>query len=428
MSIIQIHSKDIYDIDNQKVIDNAIDKINIFNAKKVVQDNHYNEPVYNGKILGNFTLDSEPLNDREVKLFNTVVNINNPVIYFYGSYVYADNQYYVSKVVNIPLQYDLTHKIASLLLGTNKDGTKNINYVCYGKVIKGTTNSSIGIAANTNGVAVQSWSSFAIPPINNGYYKKEERLGSYFMPTEYSKTTTNDDYTISVTAHIDIPTKDNLGTVTASKVTIDGQDYLQLDLQNILCGIRITEMGGRGTALPLATNKTALSGTISGGTYTEYIPSQVNITVYGNTIGIDLQNETITIGDGQNIMRYDGNELMQITNSPSIQETYQKIIDNWKHGKEVAELRLGISDFYDENDKLCISPYQKGYPMLIHIGDLVCPWVYGADRKDKPMSRYPNGEPKVFRVVSEEVSYDGAVWQTINILEVYQERLQELNK
>lgn len=309
----------IYGYQNDKVIDNQIDHIYINGVRRVKPDNHYNISVYNEDIYSGFNVQSEPLNDKEVQLFNTAVNINNPVILFYGSYVYADNQYYISKVVNVPIQQDISHKVIKLLLGESKDGRKEIEYVVSGKINKGTTNSSIGISANTNGVAVQSWSSFAIPPIgDNGYRPTETTEGSFYMPTEYSRTTVSENGDIVLTAKIDIPTKDNLGTITATEVTIDGQQYLQLDIQNLLCGIRINEVGGRGTALPLATNKTALSGTISGGTYTEYIPEKVTITVYGNTIGLSFTEETICVGDknGKNPYRMDGNELMQIIDVP----------------------------------------------------------------------------------------------------------------
>lgn len=312
--VIRIPSKNIYSIENNKVIDNNIDFIEAI-VRKAVPDNHYNESVYNENVYEGFEIESEPISNKEAQPFATAVSTTNPVFYVYGSYVYADNQYYVSKVINIPIQYDNTHKVDALYLGLDKEGEKEIKYVCSGKIIKGTTNAFISITAKTNGIAVTEWSAIGVPPINNGYYKQEETTGSFSVPSEYSKTTISENGEIVVTAKIDIPTKDNLAEtdVTAKLVTIDGKDYMQIDIKNLLCGIRLSEVGGRGTATPINGNKTSLGGYIRGGTYTEYIPEQVTITVYGNTIGISLKEEKISIGNGKNVYSFSGNELIQMT-------------------------------------------------------------------------------------------------------------------
>lgn len=56
--------------------------------------------------------------------------------------------------------------------------------------------------------------------------------------------------------------------------------------------------------------------------------------------------------------------------------------------------------------------------MVFDIGDNVIPQMYGADGKDHPMSRYPDGTPKVFRVCGTKIYYDGAVWQELSLQEV----------
>lgn len=492
-SPIIIPSKHIYQIDNQKVIDNKVGKIEV-QVKSVEPDNHYDETVYNEDINNGFTLNSSPIQKREVTLFNNVVDVANPIVYFYTAYIYADNQYYVSKTINIPIQLDTKHIVASILTGLNSKGEKNIKYVCQGKIVQGITNSSVVFTATTSGTNVQSYSAIIIPPTNDGYYQEQENSGIFFVPTQDSYTTKNSDGTISVTAKIDIPSIDNLAEITASEVTIEGKQYFQLSLQNILCGIRITKGGGRGTAVSSATNKTVLSGSVSGGRYIEYIPEMVTISVYGNTVGINLRNEVITIGDGNNVMSFSGNELMQMTNTPSVEETYEKASAYYKNGKEVATIRVGIEDYdsevakyidinvintYKEGDEeyyyeFTSTEYQfkvgdlfrlgtewnkvlyivgdvygsvasyeveqeektvvimgkkksisksgeNGLPMTFHIGDIVIPYIYGADHKDKPMSLNKDGTPKQFKVISKGLPTNGAIFQRL-VLQEYTEQ------
>ena len=50
--------------------------------------------------------------------------------------------------------------------------------------------------------------------------------------------------------------------------------------------------------------------------------------------------------------------------------------------------------------------------------DQVIPMVFGADGKDKPMSLYLDGTPKVFAVLGTKMYYDGAVWQELSLQEI----------
>ena len=59
----------------------------------------------------------------------------------------------------------------------------------------------------------------------------------------------------------------------------------------------------------------------------------------------------------------------------------------------------------------------KELPMSFHIGDVVVPYIYGANGKDRAMSNYKNGKPKEFYVTSSKVYYDGAILQELSLLE-----------
>lgn len=359
MAVIKIPSKHIYSIDNQKVIDNQVDKIEVQSAR-VVPDNHYNEPVYNGIAQGEYDINSEKYSDGDSRLLSSVVSMTNPIVYCNSSFIYEDNQYYINKIINIPIQLDNKHIVRSLLLGIGSDGTKRIKYSCSGKIISGKTDALVLLTATVSGAAVSSWKCSQIPAMH--YYDSIEKIDQYDILNEY-KNKIDFESGYSLTAKIEPKFIDNLGDITAKEVSLNGLPYLQLDLKNILCGIRIVRSGGQVAARQITSGSSNLSGTGGHSEYEEYIPESVTITIYGNTIGIDLKNEIVTIGNGSHIMSFSGNELMQTTNSPSIQSNYIKIIEQYKNGKEVAALRCGIEDYYDADSQdieINILSYSRG--------------------------------------------------------------------
>lgn len=101
------------------------------------------------------------------------------------------------------------------------------------------------------------------------------------------------------------------------------------------------------------------------GTATFYDPKRVEITVNGDTIGIDLEDKSIIYGDenSPNIISIDGNELMQTENylgedtSISALEWFDTTtLPEYKNGKETATILCSISDYYDHIGKIAISP------------------------------------------------------------------------
>lgn len=61
--------------------------------------------------------------------------------------------------------------------------------------------------------------------------------------------------------------------------------------------------------------------------------------------------------------------------------------------------------------------FSEKIPMTFDIKNEVIPMVFGADGRDRPMSRYNDGSPKVFNVVGRKMIYDGAVWQELTLQE-----------
>jgi hypothetical protein len=67
-------------------------------------------------------------------------------------------------------------------------------------------------------------------------------------------------------------------------------------------------------------------------------------------------------------------------------------------------------------------PYEApNYSMACSLYDEVIPMVFGADKKDRAMSTYPDGTAKVFQVLGVKTYYDGAVWQELSLQELPQQ-------
>lgn len=361
MAII-IPSKDIYEINNQKVVDNEVDNVEV-GAKNVVQDNHYSETVYNENVEEGFYSDSEIVISTNHDLFASIIPQTNQRMPFYACSVCANAQYYLNKTIYIPFVIDNTHILNGILTGVDKNGNTNISYSCSGKIINGRTSTGITVIIQANTYIVENAISvFAPPSIEEGYIVETEEDGAYTIPNEETNNYSDSNYTVET--KITIARKDNLSSVKAEKVIIDSKEYLKVDLTGILCGIRIIKSSGEGTAFPTENYKPligtgTLSGSVSNTTYVQYIPKQVSITIYGNTLGINLEDETVKIGDGQHVYSFSGNELMQTSN------------------KKTTLCMVSVGDFIRSNgEDFSVYSVTQSYP-AIHSGDVL---IYNGEK------------------------------------------------
>lgn len=496
MSVIKIPSKHIYSINNQKVLDNIVDKIEVAEYE-VFMDNHYEEAVYNEEIKYNETDFFE--NSHGVDNANEVMavdRVTSGAIGFFASFIYAENQIYLNKTIDIPMLQDKTHFLRKLLLGADENGNSDIKYTCSGKVISGTTNATSNTVVFVTNLSEVDWHYTTIKMATE-YNELEKEQQDYTVENEYENEMVKDG--VTVVSKIVTGKNNPFGDVKAEEILKDGKPYLRINLENILCGLRIVIGGGRGLATKNETQANMYSGTVSDSTYKEYVPEYVTITFYGNTIGIDLKEETVSINEnGKNVISFTGNELMQSTNSPSIEDTYSKVIDEYKDGKELSTIRCGIEDYYSYKEeivaiqivssnnllnnplvtitadaglsigdilvlgeeagryrgrqlevvsidwnktytckpsvnivgdfpidtsatlsirKVISKTRENNLPMTIQMGDIVIPYKFGANGKDKPMSLKKDGTEKEFEVVGKNIIYDGAIWQELTIQE-----------
>ena len=135
----------------------------------------------------------------------------------------------------------------------------------------------------------------------------------------------------------------------------NGVEYYLLEF-NVICGVRVVKMGGNGGNSPIAL----------AGTYEEYVPEQIEITIYGNTIGINLTDGSVTYGSGNKPYSLSRNELLQ--DNGKVGETLltehlaNNVLNQYAKGKETATLLCSISNYFDENGNLSIN--DKGFALI----------------------------------------------------------------
>lgn len=515
---IKIPSKNIYDIDNPKIRDNMIDNVNV-EQTVIKPNNEYDVSVYNEKITNFELIDKETVNYniKSAGFSQTGGGVTSVVGEM--NYVGIDNQKTSLKNLKIPILQ--TNKyIDKIKNGLNRDEENEIKVSLYGNLERGTATATWNatyVSQNNFDVTKGDIITTATKTVETNYSipKKVEYL---YNGTLY--TIQNEISTIDV---------GNIATASFTTETIDNTDYFVIDLE-IFCSLRIVKMGG-------AYNNYYGSFSLDG-EYEHFTPLEIEITLYGNTIGIDLTDGSVTYGSGNKPFLLSGNELIQHketinyanvkgfshngagltingnennmlvvngtcvvpsgtvgryhinlgvvslpkgkyilkgmpkaigmsalilhnTEVSTIAESFYEpikfyleeqqdltfyfavsdgsifnnfiiapeiininnseylannILKQYSKGKETATLLCDISDYYDESGEKVIDIKTENMSFRLH--DEVIPYVFGADGKDKPMSKNQDGSAKVFEVVGSNIIYDGAVWQELTLQEV----------
>ena len=93
----------------------------------------------------------------------------------------------------------------------------------------------------------------------------------------------------------------------------------------------------------------------------------------------------------------------------------EQIIENYKNGKETAEVLCSISNYYDELGNQV--KFDNGEDMVFDIYDVVVPMKYTQNGEDVPISITTENNAKTFVVLGVEIFYDGSVWQRLTLAE-----------
>lgn len=408
---IRIPSKNIYEIDNPKIIDNIIDNVSV-EQTIVKPSNDYETPIDNAEID---IFDNDLVNGKEQSPSISAYSSNYETYDYPISFAlaYFSQPKYINIYFRIPILKNNKY-ISKIIDGVDDNNNSNIKYSLYGDVEEGNT------TANVSNV---SWSSVN----NNTSFSNSATITIDYQNA--SKTITEDtNYTISnkiettglatvvggykASATSILETEENIKEKLFT-LSYDGNYYVA-NLK-FLCGI--IEIYSRGAN---SDSYKPTSFTASPVYYKKYIPKQIEITIYGNTIGINLTNGSVTYGSGNKPYSLSGNELLQdngkSANTSLTKNLANNILVQYAKGKETATLLCSISDYYDESGEKVIDT--KTNKMSFRLHDEVIPYVYGADGKDKPMSKNQDGSAKVFEVVGSNIIYDGAVWQELTLQEL----------
>ncbi len=416
---ILIPSKNIYEISNNKILKNVVERIEV-NATDIVPNNEFEAPVYqeaftakDSGVRDNFDVDYKRETRQATDPYGTVTLSTH----YSCSYLYEE--YYYHKAT-IKVDRNLKNKYVSrLYYGEEEDANGNKrekDFVKY-SVIGTTKKTPIEITIHQRSATTPNLEN-SETTISKG--TSDESLGYIYIPKlPIEVTITNTNHFLEIVSKV-------VGISDASNylVVTENENYYEISVE-FLSSFYIRQAKGTHDVAYEPSNVDI----VMIGEEIEAKATEISITVYGNTIGIDLQTKSITISEegkenSKKVFSVSNNELLQTsnydvsgTNANAIEENYRNTLNAYKNGRETATLLCDIGEYkYYEEDMLAISTKEQGLPMTFNVGDEVIPMVYGANGEDFPMSQ-KDGVPKVFVVSSVKPYYDGAVWQQIEIQE-----------
>ncbi len=302
---IVIPSKNIYSINFDPVIDNQIDKVEV-ETVAVESDNHYNEAVYN-----------EQFSRDIISLLNDTYNLGHTYVYSLtsaveGAGIIVDKITSISTKIFIPFNKDISHIIDKINIDITENGNSQINYSVSGKILKGTV--TVTYSGHDEGYSGGKPNPLDYSTtLTNPIYKEPATItnSNWSFGGSTKLETINKNASVSVT----FEEKNMVVGKNYTTATINGKNYFVLNLQNILSSFRVARFTldipapSFGSYVPKDIVQTVT------GEYEEYVPETVAITIYGNIIGVNPQDKTVTIGNGYKVFSFDGNELIQTTNT-----------------------------------------------------------------------------------------------------------------
>ena len=389
---IKIPSSSIYSIENKKIINNIIKKVEV-NATEVKPLNEFDKIVYGENVdVKDDTFYVKP--SPEDYHFTPTSSSGN--LYDY-SYVYFRNEYnYYEKTIYIPKKQK-----NSVIEEIGK-----IEYSVYGRKHVGTNSAYLTPTKNSSGDILVSRGEITTT-IDSA------ELQTFDFP-EMPEI-------VSVTNDLSFVTVSVEGIKNESTYTITS------DTEGFYIHFKILTKYGKSVLKKAARFNFDTNTNIQiSGEYVYYEPLQIKLSVYGNTYGIELGEVNLYFGnaDEKSSFSIENNELLQTTNYykleygsvPLIDYNAEKIIEQYKKGKQTATVLCSIKDYYDESGNKAIDTSKSGNMMFKEF-DEVIPYVLSSTGQDKPISLDISGNPKVFVVVGVKPYYDGAVWQELYLLE-----------
>ena len=364
---ILIPSKNIYDKQNPKVRDNVIERIEV-GAVEVVPDNEYNTPVYNEEIYSAPSL--LDVNKIEYKVYSKADNSAS----IYGYWIAFSK-------ISVPKYYRLNYQIPKvfnnkyinkLYVGVDKEENPQIKYTIYYKKILYSSSMSATFFQNDKALGTYGTISKDEKETTDGNSSNFDFVRQYEYPYNptigiWGNTTTNK-------VLLSLQKSPNISNIRDENILdTSDENYYKISNLMILGEYEQSLLGGWDYgSIGYPESKTI---TLQGDT-TKYTAQKIEITIYGNTIGIDLTDNTVYINGKtkKKVYSVEGNELMQTSNyyqstdTNAITRAFTETQTDYAKGKETATIRCSISDYYNYEDKsIAINSNKKNlitYPYL----------------------------------------------------------------
>ena len=380
---IVIPSKNIYDMQNPKIVKNVVEKIEV-NSSVISEKLNYDTNVFTTDTYvtkDDLLIETLGASEGSAKIEITTNKTYNAIA------LLSNNNGYFETTITVP-------KLKNNLYITKFKDEEWFKYQVYGTVKKSTYTADFHTNKDHNN---------SIDNYSYGDITTEEKTIE-FPRLPHTVTSKFSSVTATITGLED----------TGKFSVYEDYDNYYVEVK-LLCYVIIKElMGGLNTAFNYDTKLT--------GSYQEYIPKKISVNLFGNLAEISIENQTIKLysqgnENTKNVLSIDTNELIQNssysqTGENAIAKNYGKTLNEYEKGKETATLLCSISEYYNEQGELAISTKDQSLPMQFEIGNEVVPMIMNNKGEDVPMSK-----DKVFQVVGNEVYYDGAVWQKITLLQ-----------
>lgn len=336
---IKIPSRNIYEINNPKIRDNLIDNVSV--EQSVVEpNNEYDTSVYNEKIYKLELVSAETENENLDKATYDSGGSGATAVFVHSvSYVAYNKQEVSNFEIKIPLLQNNTY-IHRLYNGKNKNEENDIKYTIYGDIKKG----------YCSGV----WDFYSKGSITYGEATSVETNVVFSIPKELEQAENSYSSAVSTKAQVKINDLSQLNN-DYSVIVENDKEYYKLNI-SALCGLRTVKMSGAVSWVG-ASGQQKPTDIVVSGEYIEYNPKNIEITIYGDTIGIDLSNGTISYGSGNKPHSLSGNELLQNTAFSSVPFTfYIDSIDKtseglWYYLITKVSTKLSVGDIVIVNSK-----------------------------------------------------------------------------
>lgn len=332
MAII-IPSKSIYSVKNPKIRDNIISSVET-NASRVKTNNEYDVSVWSNSYYSGF-YNEETKKDVSAKNEDTSFSsgFDNDCAYYELTPTYLNlRDITISRVLK-------NSYIESIKYGTYKNEQNEEK-----------PNISVTIYYTKKTTPIVSW--FIKNAIRGNNFNldvnlfndksniimgetKTEQLSTDFIEIKssyfYKESTES-----GTTAYLDVANNTNIGDKNIIKFSENGNE---ISIYNALicCGYESYAVHAEEFRDEHIWDLDKYADDTFSGEYVQVIPKKVDISIKGNTIGIDLEDIVNTSGNGNNPFKQDGNELLQITNF---------IDKNKKLFVQPSKNNIGLNDNY----------------------------------------------------------------------------------